>query len=88
MVSVKLLFTCPVTGEDVSAYVYEPLELMMGATITLTCDRCSAPHSWATEDGRIIMENVTGAEPQRWFVPIARTFCPPSYVALPTRHDR
>jgi len=56
--SVTLLFTCLVTGQDVSAYVSEPLELMIGATITLVCDKCSSTHSWPAEEGRIVMEDV------------------------------
>lgn len=54
MISVTLLFTCLVTGQDVSAYVYERLELMIGATITLVCDKCSSTHSWPAE----VMEDV------------------------------
>jgi hypothetical protein len=56
MVSLKLLFTCPVTGEDVSAYVLEPIECMIGSTVTLTCDQCGAIHSWPAEEGRLALE--------------------------------
>ena len=56
MISLKLLFTCPVTGDDISAYVYEPIERMIGSTVTLTCERCGAIHSWPAEEGRVAME--------------------------------
>jgi hypothetical protein len=34
MISLKLLFTCPFTGDDISAYVFEPIERMIGSTVT------------------------------------------------------
>ena len=54
MPSLKLLFTCPVTGEDVSVFVFEPVEKVAGKTITLTCEKCSSSHSWPAEEGRIV----------------------------------
>jgi hypothetical protein len=56
MMSLKLLFTCPVTGDDICAYVYEPIERMSGSTVTLTCERCGAIHSSPAEEGRLAME--------------------------------
>jgi hypothetical protein len=59
MISLKLLFTCPVTGDDISAYVYEPSERRIGSTVTLTCERCGAVHSWPAEEGRVGIEAET-----------------------------
>ena len=56
MISLKLLFTCPITGDDISAYVFEPIERMIGSTVTLTCDQCGAIHSWPAEEGRLALE--------------------------------
>ena len=54
--SLKLLFTCPITGEDVDAYVFGPIERLIGTTVTMTCDKCGAIHAWPAEEGRVAME--------------------------------
>ena len=59
MPSLKLLFTCPVTGEDVSVFIFEPVEKWIGKTITLTCDKCSYTHSWPAEEGRVVLPSTT-----------------------------
>ena len=50
--TLKLLFTCPNTEEDVDAYVFGPIERLIGTTVTMTCDKCGAIHSWPAEEGR------------------------------------
>ena len=54
--ALKLLFACPNPEGDVDAYVFGPIERLIGTTVTLTCEKCRGIHSWTAEDGRVAME--------------------------------
>ena len=55
-------FVGPITGEDVDAYVFGPIERLIGTTVTMTCDKCGAIHSWPAEEGRAMEGEKTGDE--------------------------
>ena len=62
--SLKLLFTRPITGEDVDAYVFGPIEPLIGTTVTLTCKKSGVsipgpPRMAASRWGRNLTKAMT-----------------------------